>query len=123
MVPTAVHAARAEVTAALASIAPQLEGLLDFERLNLEQPANDAIELAIDDYRRRVQLLEALGHALDAVIDDRYPDLNVREIEPEAFNDLQNQADTIAAALAKFKAIQAATLGLTAGDTLPKTAP
>jgi glutamyl/glutaminyl-tRNA synthetase len=118
---TSVDAAVLEVEAALDSLAPQLEGLLDFSRLNLHDDSRQEIDFSIAQYRRRQSLLQLALNALVALVGDGYPALDVRQISAQAFSDLAENANTIEAALAQFSATQAATLSLAAASAEPKT--
>lgn len=118
--PTAVAAARDEVAAAVAALAPILEGLRDYARLNLGADTAAIVAQEIHDYERRLALLQTTLTALNALLGDDYPNLPVREVEQAVYDDLQTQADTIAAALAKFAPNMATTLGLSAGEPEPK---
>lgn len=117
---TAVDAALVEVEAALASIAPQIEGLEDFSRLNLLSESRVEIDASIQQYRRRRALLQAANDTLTALVGDGYPVLDVREISQKAFADLQDNKSTIDAALAQFSPVTAVSLNFTAGEAEPK---
>jgi TolA-binding protein len=133
---TAVHdailAAITEIDAQLAQTAPQLEGLRDYQRLNIQDGTRREIEAAIGDYDRRVGLLHAaksmyqtsldnMTAADKALADDGAPTLPERQISAAAIADLDAQLSTMGAARGLFVA-QATTLGLTAGDPRPKAA-
>lgn len=118
--PTAAEAARAEIVVALKQHKPILEGLRDFARLNLRPETAAKVANAITDYERRQAHLEETERALTALLQDGYPDLPVREVEQDVFDDLQDQAESIDAALAKFTPEMAARLNLTRGATEPK---
>lgn len=113
--PTQVDSAVTEIQAALDVIRPQLEGMRDFSRLNLEH-ASGVVQQAITDFNRRDNLLEDALRALTALLSDGYPVMPTREVEQADFVDLKNQVDTITAAFAKFAAIKAADLGMQAGE-------
>jgi hypothetical protein len=125
-----VTAAIAEIDAQLAATAPKLEGLRDYERLNIQEGTRREVNDAIADYVRRVTLLSAAKASyqtlLDtavaqskALVEDGAPDLPVRQISAVAVADLQEQLDTITAARALFEA-QATVLNLSAGKIQPK---
>lgn len=113
--PTQVDSAVTEIQAALDVIRPQLEGMKDFSRLNLEH-ASGVVQQAIADFARRENLLTMALNALAALLSDGYPEMLVREVEQVDFVDLKNQVDTITAAFAKFAAIKAAALNPTGGE-------
>jgi hypothetical protein len=125
-----VTAAIAEIDAQLVAVAPKLEGLRDYERLNIQEGTRREVNDAIGDYVRRVDLLNAAKASyqtlLDtavaqskALVEDGAPDLPVRQISAGAIADLQDQLDTITAARALFEA-QASGLNPSAGGTEPK---
>ena len=117
---TEVEQAIAEILARLAEFAPVLEGLRDYQRLNLQPATQTEIADAIADYERRVAKLQATVAALQDLLADGHPDLPVREISQSALRDLQENASTIQAALAKFATNAATTLGLAGGAVEPR---
>jgi hypothetical protein len=113
---TSVAAALQEIAAALAVVSPQLEGLRDFQRLNLKADARREIEASLAEYARREQLLVSARTALEGLVSDGYPAIAVRAIEAVAYADLVENAATIAAALAQFSGGEPVTdLGISAG--------
>jgi hypothetical protein len=121
MATTAVTAALAEIVAALATIPPQHEGLKDFARLNLKPETLVEIRTSLEQYDRRVRLLEAAQKANEVLLADGYPALEPREISDAAYQDLQTNKQTIDAALQQFTSpTPATTLGLAAGAVEPK---
>jgi hypothetical protein len=119
--PTEVDGALVEVQAKLDELAPQLEGLRDFDRLDLDPDTREIIRTAIHDYMRRQDRLTAARDNLQWLVDDAYPDLPVRQIDGPAYADLLEQLATIQAALAKFSAGEpAASLSTSAGPAEPK---
>lgn len=118
---TAVEQALVEVADRLEALAPKLEGLRDFQRLNLAPHTLEEVTQSIGDYSRRVDLLAASQKALQALMDDGHPDIPVREIDASSLADLKANKDTIDAALAGFASNAAVTVGLTAGKVEPKT--
>jgi len=112
----AVEAALAEIAASLAVLSPQLEGLRDFQRVNLKSDARREVEVSLAEYARREQLLVSARTALEGLLGDGYPTMAVRTIEQVAYADLVENAATIAAALAQFAGAEPATeLVTTAG--------
>lgn len=118
---TDVDAALLEITGALATLEPQLEGLRDYQRLNLHDDTRAIIESAIVDYARRETLLFGSRNALDQLRDDGYPSLEVREVAQAVYADLAENKATVDAALAQFAPLTAATLRTTAGPAEPKS--
>jgi hypothetical protein len=117
---TGIDTAHTELSDALAAVGPEYEGLLDYQRLNLKPDTRREVDEAINDYARRQQLMLNALNALEALINDGYPDLAVRAIAGAAFEDLQSNAASIEAALKKFSSNQASGMTLTGGTPEPK---
>jgi hypothetical protein len=117
---TEVSTALDELHDALGDVGPEYEGLLDYQRLNLKPDTRREVDEAINDYSRRLGLMNAAQAALEALVNDGYPDLSVRAIAATAFEDLQANAASIEAALKKFSSNQASALTVTAGEPQPK---
>lgn len=118
---SAADTAVTELQTIRGTLAPQLEGLRDFQRLNLMAETQTEIELSLQQYVRRVGLLDAALDALLALIADGYPDLQVRAISETALADLRENASTIEAALSRFTGEGGATtLNLAAGTKTRK---
>lgn len=107
-----VDEAIVEMDAALAGMAAAHEGFRDLSRLNLTPDAMDVVRQRIAEYDRRTVLIKAGAAALHALVEDRYPELPIAELEPAVYADLTAQDTTIQAALATFAAIRAQELGL-----------
>jgi hypothetical protein len=113
---------RAELLAAKQTIEPQIEGLKDFDSLNLHADSKAAIDVALEDYGRRLDLIIKGLAALDALSGDGYPNMPVRAVPQTIFSDLENNVDTIEAAFAQFAPIaQATKVLITAGTPVPRT--
>jgi hypothetical protein len=102
MATTAVAAAVNEIQAALAVMPPTLEGLRDFARLNLQRETQQEVVTTLEQYDRRVRLLEAALKALEVLLADGHPDLTPRDVSVAVLEDLQANARTIEAALQQF---------------------
>jgi len=117
---SAVDTALAEIVTTLAAIAPAHEGLRDFASLNIQRDTQVEVKASLTQFDRRVQLLTAARVALESLIADGVLG-PPREIGAEALKDLQQNAASIAAALALFATpAQATGLGLGAGETETK---
>lgn len=116
----AVESALTEVTAQLEKVAPIVEGLRDFQRLNLQVETQAEITDALAVYLRRVGLLDAAKAALSALMADGPADLPNQEISDVALKDLQDNRDTIGAALGQFRLEIAGGLGLISGPAKDK---
>lgn len=102
-------------------ILPQLEGLRDYARLNIKPETQPVIATAIEDYQRRLEKIDAALASCDALTNDGYPELPVREVVEGIYADLAENAATINAALAKFKAkAEAASVTIVPGTPQPK---
>lgn len=91
-----------QIDAEQATIAIELEGLLDYQRLNLTSDSRPPVEQAILDYQRRVGLLDTAEAAILALMNDGFPGTPVRPISQAGYDDLTFQLETITAALAEF---------------------
>ena len=105
---TAVDAAIVEIQAALAEIDPIFEGMQDYARLNLHPDTMELVKSTIQFYENRRNLLVISLQSLQNLVADGYPGLPVQEVTGGIFRDLQDNADTIEAALKKFAQMQEA---------------
>jgi len=120
---SAVGPALAEIDDLIVQITPQLEGLYDYRRLNLEQEAMAEIVAAITLYEARLDHLHMAKASLETLEKDGHPDFPVREISQAALADLQANKSTIAAALGRFTGIVAQNLNLSGKEKEPKHSP
>lgn len=111
-----VQAALTEINAALEDQSAAHEGLRDYAKLEMSDKASRDIDAAIEDYDRRKQLLETAKTALDALVEDGYPDLNVREVSESSLKEMSEQQRTITAALGRFASNAATGLELANGE-------
>ncbi len=116
-----VDEAIVEIDAALVAMAPAHEGLNDYNALDIKPETKAQVEAAIVQYDRRKLLLETAKAHLEALTGDGYPVLDIPDVNASVLADLQENAATIAAALAEFTSNAAASLGLTPNPPLPKT--
>lgn len=117
---TEVDQARAEIDEALEVNSPQLEGLRDFSRLNLTSQSLEQINISIEEYSRRNNLLLAAKDALSKLIHDGYPDVLTRELPDAVYVELKSNKESVEAAFAKFASNAAIVLNITKTDTEPK---
>jgi hypothetical protein len=117
MAPTQSKAdeAVAEIDAALAEIAPRLEGFYDYRRLNLQEATAAVVGRVIAFYEQRHRLLTAARTHLLELIGDGHPSLDVEEVEQAVYADLKANAESIELALSRFTPNTAAGMTLTAG--------
>lgn len=108
-------ALKAELESAIESIVPQIEGLEDFGRLNIQPATRDKITETHTDFTRRRDKIQVVLSALEDLEDDRYPNLDDRQVGTEVYADLKSQTETLAAALEKFSPEQASELGVSIG--------
>lgn len=112
---TSVEAAIQEIDNVLSVLQPQLEGLRDFDRLNIDPDTHAIIQVAIGDYFRREQLLLTAKAALVNLVADGHPDIDVREIPQIIYKNLKDNVDTISAAFSKFSPDKAVNLNINSG--------
>lgn len=98
----------AELIKAKKTIEPQIEGLHDFASLDIKDETKAVVAVATTDFERRRDLIKAALKALDDLDADHYPDVPIRDVVQDVFNDLQDNVDTIEAAFAKFAPINEA---------------
>lgn len=111
----------AELKAARAVLVPQLEGLRDFARLNIIEETVPVVAQAIEDFDRRIKLIDAALAAADGLTNDGYPDMPVRDVVNNVFNDLADNVKTINAAFTKFRSqAEAAGVTIIPGTPTPK---
>lgn len=116
-----VDEALVEIQAQIDALEPQLEGLNDLDALDLGNEASNEISTAIQDYTRRQIRLNTAKVALESLVADGYPDMEVRQISADALADIQANVDTILAARAQFTSEAASSLAMSAGPARPKT--
>ncbi len=116
----AVETALQELREQLELVGPIREGLEDFRRLNLETEAKAEIIEQIRFYQDRITLINAAVLALEALLNDNYPMLEVRELSPAVLEELKANMETLAAAFATFSQEEAASLGLRSEPPQPK---
>ena len=117
---TQVEAALDELREALAALAPQLEGLRDYAKLELTSATAKEVATGIKEYDRRNKLMNAAVDALTVLMNDGYPDMAIRQVTGDVLAELEGNALTIAAALSRFESNQATSLGPTIGKVEPK---
>src|SRR5882724_512239 len=113
---TTLDGYKAELLAAKTIITPQIEGLHDFARLNLHPDTAAIIAQAIDDFERRLSLIDTSLDSLKGLQNDNYPNMDSRSVLSEIYSDLQANVSTIEAAFQKFEPEpEARTVTITAG--------
>jgi hypothetical protein len=108
-----VDEAIVEIEKALDDLELPLEGLRDFERLNLDTETMTRVREARVQYTTRQNKLNQALNFLNELVNDGYPTLDIPEVSLSVQKDLEAQQASIAAALAKFKTDAAVNLGLT----------
>jgi len=98
----AVNAVLEEIANERAVFEPQLEGLRDFARLNLEPGTAQVVQERTAIYERRLLLLGAAEQAVKSLDADGHPGITVAIVEGAVFNDLSNNVSTIGAAFNGF---------------------
>lgn len=117
---TAVETAITEITTHQGVVGPQYAGFVNLARLSLNADAQREDSFSIEQYKRRIELMRNAKIALEALVADGYPDLDVREIPDGAYEDILEQAKGINAALAQFSSGRATGITVTAGLPEPK---
>jgi hypothetical protein len=100
---TQVPAVIDELNAALAVLAPILEGDRDYESLNIKDSTKTDVTKVQTANQKRNDLLKAAVDALTALVSDGYPDRPVTIIPAADFADLQDQINTLQAAIKDFQ--------------------
>jgi hypothetical protein len=103
---------RAELTAALTAIMPQIHGLADMGAIaSLSTASRAQIQAVLTGRQRRRDLIQAVLTALDAVVvaiqnleADGYPALDPLPVLPDLFTELQEELAALEAALQQFLA-------------------
>jgi hypothetical protein len=91
-----------ELEDALGWIAPKLEGLEDFNRVNINDDTRLEVTAATQVYGRRVDALKTSIAALEALNADGYPEVETFEVSETILLDLIDQEASMAAALDQF---------------------
>jgi hypothetical protein len=120
---TEVDSALAEITDALATIGPEIEGLLDYDRM-LDKPeekdAKNAVAELYQQYKRRSDKLTIAKDALNDLLSDGYPAVESGHVSSEVLATLTDNRDTVLAAFGQFVADQVSGGDITLGDPVPK---
>jgi hypothetical protein len=121
-------ALRTELMAQLATLNPQIRGLHDLSAVSISADLKQAVAEQIVERERRRDLTQAVVDALDHVVaalrvleSDGYPTFPTSVIPQPLFEELQRQASDLQAAIAVSQAEQAAKIGVTLGQPVPKT--
>lgn len=120
----ALEALKAELLAAKATLLPIIEGLEDYNRLNIKPETKQVVTTSLTAAKQRLAKIDAALAALEALEGTGYPDLNVQQVTEAVYADLKEQSDTIDAALAKFAPIaEASTVTIVPGTPTEQTKP
>jgi hypothetical protein len=106
-----LEALRVELQAARPPLDGIMEGLQhDLEQQDLPPEGRTEVQALLDDYRRRESLMQAVDahasgtfDAVAALLADGYPALPEREIDPAAFEALDQNRRSIELAQAQFR--------------------
>ena len=93
---------KSELLEAKATIEPQIEGLHDFARLNIQSSTKEKVDAAIVDFERRLKLIVEALACLDNLVADNYPVVAQRDVADAVYTDLAEQVKTVTAAFQKF---------------------
>lgn len=107
----------------LAALVDPIEGCNDILTLDTTQETKEETGGLLNALTRRQQILETAITALQALLNDLYPELPVAETTASVLSDLDDQLRTIQAAQVFFRLEQAKSLGVTLGTVEPKETP
>lgn len=121
MASQALEAFAAEVAAQQAALVPIIEGLEDYNRLNITPETKSIVQSSLAEAKKRQTLCENAMKALMDLQADNYPGLPVKTVKTLVYEDLAAQRFTIETALSKFAPEEeAATAEIVAGEPQPK---
>lgn len=117
----ALDTLQAELEAAQVALKPIIEGLEDYNRLNILPETKQIVQTTMSDAKKRQGLLDAAVKALADLEANNYPNLDTRIVTVAVYEDLAGQKKTIDAALGKFApAEEAQTATIVPGAPTPK---
>ena len=117
----ALDAMQAELEAARATLLPIIEGLEDYNRLNIKPETKTIVQENMTKAKKRLTLIDASLKALQDLEDSGYPALDTQIVSVTVYTDLAEQKATIDAALGKFApAEEAQTATIVPGTPVPK---
>jgi BMFP domain-containing protein YqiC len=99
---SAVGAAIAEIEQLLPQWQQQLDGLLDFSRIDIDSAAREQVDAAFVDLNRRITLSQSALAALRELSADGYPSELAKEVEDAVTASLQAQLASMQAAMSRF---------------------
>lgn len=121
MASEALDSLQAELTAARAELLPIIEGLEDYNRLNIQAETKTIVQTTLANAKKRLAYIDASLKALQDLEDNGYPELNTQIVAQAVYDDLAAQKATIDAALGKFApAEEATTATIVPGTPAPK---
>lgn len=89
-------------------LAPIIEGLNDYAKLNITPAALNVVQAKLKFANERVKLMKTAADALTALDAHGFPDFDKQQVDAAIYADLLDQQTTISAALAKFATIEEA---------------
>jgi len=104
-----------ELLVAHSVLLPQIEGLEDFNRLNIKPETKAKVTETLGAFVRRRDLIQVTVDALAKLEGDSFPDMPDISVDQAVYADLKANVDTIAAAFDKFDAEMATSLGVKIG--------
>ena len=122
-------ALRAQLIADRDAMAPQIRGLPDIAATSVSADMIVAINQQLHIRQRRrdlinavLEMLDGVTGALDLLEADGWPTpVSVSTLSASLFEELRGEQSDVAAAVAVFKAEQAASIAVRLGDPVPKT--
>ena len=106
-----VDACKTEFSVALEELAPESEGFQDYHAVDLIPASRGKNQEQIAAAERRRIVLENAVDALSRLEADGYPDVPVMEVDPEIYEDLGRQIQTMTAAFRRYKKGPGAAVG------------
>lgn len=100
---------------------PIIRGLDDLETFSMGPDARSAVDDALDNYKRRLGLIQSILRDIDALLVDGYPSPPDAPASLPILTELKQQISDIDLAIAAFEAIaKATTLSINLGSMVDK---
>ena len=106
-----------ELLAVYAAVNPLVEGLNDYTRLNILQVSKPEVSALLTKMTHRRDLLDAAAKALQALVEDGYPELPSAAVSGEIYADLAEQTRTLSLAFKQFRSADEAVIAIITPST------
>ena len=100
-----------ELENALVDLAPALEGLRDYTRLDITPASQTEVQAILNEYLARESALNNALVALNALVGTAYPAPITRQVSEAVASDLRVNRDTVTAAFGQFTTAPTAVSG------------